>query len=356
MKHFLSFVFIVALIAAFIYFSHVFTFENLKFLINGEKNFASISQEAFFKIKEISENKKTDKENAQKQNLINPSPSPLTLPSETKSSKSSQVSKINQKSEINQKNVSFPLPLKKNTPSPSPPNTSVQQKTKPAEPKKEEKTTLSPYYGKIKISSIKAETRTHPSLITLVTRSKKEEKINITGWKIKTRKGEITIPQAIEKYSPLVSPKDIYVQRGEKIYLIGASNPLGNNVNFKLNKCMGYLKNYHKFYPSFSSLCPKPSLKEISHLTPFCQEYILRLPRCKIPNYSNNFQIANNYQCTSFLKDNFSYSNCFKKYQKDEDFLKKYWYLYIKSNLVNKLHDTVSLYDQNGLLVDRYIY
>lgn len=208
----------------------------------------------------------------------------------------------------------------------------------------------------VKISGLQATSYYSPSMITLSVQPKYGEKINMTGWKIKARKGEIIIPKGIEKYQSYRDSKDIILKDYAIIYIINDLNPLGKGKNFCLNKCFGYIKNYHKFYPSFYTYCPKPKLQDITELNPYCQEFILRLSNCEIPDYSNNMKISLDSQCTSYLRDNFNYSACFKKYSNDEDFLKNYWYIYVGTDIVHELHDTVYLYDQTGLLVDKHTY
>ena len=216
--------------------------------------------------------------------------------------------------------------------------------------------TISPYFGKVRISGIRNKDPYSPSLVTLSYSLNRDDKINITGWRIKGRPGEVIIPKAIKKYQSYIEPDNIIIESYGTIYLIGASNPLGMNKNFQLNKCLGYLTNYHSFYPSFYTWCPKPGLEEISHFNPECQEFILRISSCEIPNYSNNFKIATDSECVSYLNAHFNYSGCFREYNKDEDFLKDIWYLYINSDIANPLHDTIYLSDQNGLLVDKYVF
>lgn len=222
------------------------------------------------------------------------------------------------------------------------------------------KINVSPYFGKIKISRVKPQISSRPSLITLRTYLEKEEKINITGWRTRGRKGNFIIRQGIEKYSPLYGysiAKDILIRRGDTIYLINDSSPLGGNKNFRLNKCFGYLLNSFDFYPSFSKNCPLPNkLEEISHLNEYCQEFILHIRRCEIPDYFNDRRIRSDLECRTHIDENFNYWSCFKNYSRDEDFLKNYWYIYSGHNIVSELHDTLYLRDQNGLLVDKYIY
>jgi len=213
----------------------------------------------------------------------------------------------------------------------------------------------SPYYKKIRISGFQKKTSYHPSLIRLRSYAFEDEEINITGWKIKTRHGEFKIPKGVEKYQSYMTEKDIIVDKHVYIYLIGENSPLKYQA-FKTNKCFGYLKEYNEFYPSIYASCPKPKLEDISYLTPFCQEYILNLWGCKTPNYSSNLKIATDSACVKYINNNFNYSGCFKNYSQDEDFLKNYWYIYIKSDSIEPLHDTIYLYDRNNLLVDKYAY
>ncbi|HDZ54679.1 MAG TPA: hypothetical protein ENI19_02595 [Candidatus Nealsonbacteria bacterium] len=223
------------------------------------------------------------------------------------------------------------------------------------------KINTSPYFGKVKISGTRAKTSSRPSLITLSSRLKKEEKINITGWRIKGRQGKIVIPQGREKLLPgpygFIPKGNIFIKKSDTIYLLSSSNPLGGTKNgFRLNKCFGYFLNYQSFYPSFSKRCPRPTLEEIPHLGPYCQDFVLRVSRCSVPDYSDNPEVADSSQCTSYIQDRFNYNGCFKYHSRDEDFLKNSWYIYIGSDIINKLHDTLYLLDQNGLIVDKRLY
>jgi hypothetical protein len=222
------------------------------------------------------------------------------------------------------------------------------------------KINTSPYFEKIKISSVRSQTSSRSSLITLSTYLKSEEEINITGWKIKGKTGSFTIPGGIEKYNPYYNPvpgEDIFVKRSDRIYLSGASNPLGRGRNFRPNKCLGYFTNYRDFPISLPKNCPKPEREEISHLDPCCQEFILRLGRCEIPDYSSNSRISTDSECVDYLNDNFNYGGCYRNYSRDEDFVGENWHIYMNRNIVvSDACDTLYLRDQNGLLVDKYSY
>ena len=218
------------------------------------------------------------------------------------------------------------------------------------------KINISPYFGKLRISGAKEKTSSHPSQIILSSNIDEKERINITNWSIKGYKGEITIPQGIEKYQPYGIVNDVFIDKNDKVYLLSGNSPFGANKNFRLNKCFGYYSNYQSFYPSFSKSCPKATYENLSDLNQYCQEFILDLSTCEIPNYSNNYNVSSNYNCTSYIQDNFNYTGCLKHHSQDKDFLKNYWYVYLSSNIVSDYRDTLYMYDKNNLFVNKYKY
>lgn len=226
-------------------------------------------------------------------------------------------------------------------------------------PKQKENTKPNPRkevnYIKLRISGISKSSYYNPSLITL-SYSSGEEKTNITGWKIKTRKGEFIIPQGIETYNYYISEKDIFANKYDTIYLIGAQSPLGRK-SFKINKCFGYLSNLYEFYPYIWNSCPSPlKITDISLQSPVCQDFLRYFYGCEAPDYSNKLEIATDSACVEYINRHFSYSGCFNDFSSDQDFLQNYWYVYTNSNLVDPLHDTIYLYDRSGNLVSEYSY
>ncbi|KPJ56435.1 hypothetical protein AMJ49_04825 [Parcubacteria bacterium DG_74_2] len=222
------------------------------------------------------------------------------------------------------------------------------------------KINVSPYFEKVRISKVTIPSSSRPSLTTLITNLKEEEKINITGWQIKGRNGSAVIPQGIKKWLPgyNYADKDIFIKQGDKIYLSGSSNPLGKNRNFLNNKCFGYIAKSKNFITPVSGSCPKPEKEEISHLHICCQEFInRRVNRCFVPDYSKNFKIYNDSECVDFLNETFNYEGCFRKYSRDEDFLRNDWHIYLSTEIAADSYcDTIYLTDQNGLVVDKYSY
>ncbi len=230
--------------------------------------------------------------------------------------------------------------------------------TDPTPAKRTFKVNLSPYFRKVKISDIRVPYSSYPSVITLRTSLNKEEEIDITDWKIEGKRGEATIPQGIEKYFPGLSPRDnIIIKNNDTIYLSSGQGPLGKKRSFRPNKCLGYLTESGDSSLSLPRSCPKPSKEDISHLNPCCQEFILRISGCEVPDYSRDFRIYQDSECVSYLEKNFNYSSCFRNYVGDENFLWNSWYIFLNFDVAtDDFCDTVYLRDQNGLFVDKYSY
>ncbi|MDP4007130.1 MAG: hypothetical protein Q8P55_00845 [bacterium] len=221
---------------------------------------------------------------------------------------------------------------------------------------------VSPSFGKVTVGSFQRTTSSSPFLISLQTKLSSQEQANISGWTIKGSGGEYHIGKGIRLLYPNAQNfnEDIMLQRGDRVLLSGAASPFGSGGNFKPNVCLGYLKQYYSFPLSISSSCPdKPSVEEISFLGPFCQDFILKeisFGSCQIPDYSQNLRVASDPTCASYLRDNFTYEACFQKHAQEENFTKNEWHIYAAKDFARPLHDVITLEDQDGLLVDKYIY
>ena len=221
---------------------------------------------------------------------------------------------------------------------------------------------LSPYFGKINISASYAYSHFNPSEIKLSSNLSNDEKVNISGWQIKTNHGEIIIPQAINVYEPsgLFPQQDVVLSGNNYVNIYLSVNPI--NKNFRINKCIGYLQNDYVFSPSLPQNCPTPSRSEISYLSGQCQSYILSLWGCKVPDKDSDSFYASvggsseeEVNCRAFL-DTIDQNGCFRKHRFDSDFLSNGWRLWVRQHILDSQHDRVLLFDKNGLLVDEYTY
>ena len=225
---------------------------------------------------------------------------------------------------------------------------------------------VSPFFGKVKISTTRAASNSSNSLIKLTTSLGQEQKVTITGWKIQGKGGSFTIPIGIGRIPSalnIVPSTNIIIKRSDTILLTGDQSPFGTgkNFNFRPNACMGYLKAYYTFSLSVPSSCSsaKPQIEEITFLSESCQEFILRkinFSSCMLPDYSQNIAVSVDSTCVTYLADNFSYNACYQEHSKDSNFFRKEWHIYMNTNFIRSLHDVVVLTDKNGLLVDKKVY
>jgi len=215
---------------------------------------------------------------------------------------------------------------------------------------------LSPFYKKIKINYI------NPGFYGMGTISLSadydlEYSINITGWKIKSNKGELIIPQGVNDYPPsgFTENSDILLEKNGRVSIYNWTSANGRNL--RINKCIGYLNNTYKFTPSLP--CSYTNLYSRDEITTFsgrCQNYILSLGSCRIPTPQDLNTFSNEPACRSFL-DRFSYSGCYLRLQNSSNFLSNEWIIWIPGFWdFDRNHDRVLLLDKNNLLVDIYVY
>lgn len=214
---------------------------------------------------------------------------------------------------------------------------------------------LSPYFKKIRISSLSHSSwGSYPAYITLSASLQKEESINITGWRIKGNLESILISQAVEVYDPSGFGQlvDIFLKNYQSVTFYSSFSPISRN--FRLNKCTGYLEEIYDFNPSLPRNCPYVNRSEISNFSGACQSYILSLGTCKLPQ-ANLPATLYDENCRAFL-NNLNYRGCFDRYRLDPDFLSSEWRIWVGRNIFDPNHDQVLLLDKNNLLVDIYTY
>ena len=218
---------------------------------------------------------------------------------------------------------------------------------------------LSSYFKKVSISSAYASSYSgSPSEIRLYSNLSGSEKIDITGWRIKTNHGEIIIPRAVNIYEPsgFAPEQDIVLSANNYVSIYSNTSPISRNL--RLNKCTGYLEDIYDFNPQLPQDCPSVSRSEASYLSGQCQTYIFSLWGCKLPEVSfyNSLPGTNEGNaCRAFL-DTINPSTCFQKHRSDIDFLSNEWRVWANQSILDLQHDQVQLFDSKGFLVDEYKY
>ncbi|MEK7464337.1 MAG: hypothetical protein AAB617_01010 [Patescibacteria group bacterium] len=218
---------------------------------------------------------------------------------------------------------------------------------------------LSQDYGKVTIgSTYPAYSDTSISQVTLNgAYSLSNKKINISGWKIKTNKSEVTIGRGVNNYNPFEFPSegDITIGSGDYVGIYGVSSPVGKNI--RLNRCTGYLNKIYDFKPPLQQNCPYVNRNDIVSFSGRCQSFILSLSSCQAPTPNESNLYANeDVACRSFI-NKINFNGCYSKYSNNSDFLSPEWRVWIGNKIPLDLeHDRVLLLDRFGLLVDERIY
>ncbi len=220
---------------------------------------------------------------------------------------------------------------------------------------------LSPFYKKVRVSNVRAVSyySGDPGKFSLIADYSLEGSVNVTGWKLRVNKGgEVVVPQAVEDIN-LTQPSqvgDIILDKGQTLRAYGTQSPFSKNV--RLNKCMGYLNEIYHPTPSFPSSCPTKNRSDYINFSGRCQTFIRSLSSCETPTPQelNQYSLPNDLGCRSYL-DTLNYNGCYQKYRYTANFFSKEWRVWLNQAMpFDQEHDRVLLLDQNGLIVNEYIY
>ncbi len=220
---------------------------------------------------------------------------------------------------------------------------------------------LSVFYRQVRIHSLSRNYSSNDKTIKQITiRSDYSLKngINVSGWRVKGNKGDFLIPQAVNNFDPAFFGRsgDIIIGANNYIYIYGVSSPMG--LNFRLNKCTGYLNNFYKFDPPLPNNCPNVDRKEIASFSGNCQNLITSLGACRIPADKdlNSPAVLNDSACRAYL-DRLNYRGCYERNYAVSNFLSNEWRVWLGKNIpFDSEHDRLWLFDREGLLVDEYTY
>jgi len=211
-------------------------------------------------------------------------------------------------------------------------------------------TKISPYFRKIKMTSLRAGSPSSMGHVILGTFISGDEKINVTGWQIRAKYGGIYVPRAVVVYPAVGIPKesDIILEKGQRLVLYTTISPIG--VNLRMNRCIGYLNNTIRFSPSLPRQCPKPDVGILRNFSSQCENYARSIGTCQVP--LTNPPIPNyDYQCREYLSQ-FNYKDCVSKLWGGSSFLLSEYRAWVGTIFLDRSHDRVQLLDSQGLVVD----
>lgn len=217
---------------------------------------------------------------------------------------------------------------------------------------------VSSNYGAVEIDDISYdEDDFENDYLVLVNES--DNAVNMGGWTIETSNETADIPQAIHKLRYPFSastPADIVLAPDDEVIISVGISPQG--IDFRTNKCAGYLDQSEQFYPSLNEDCPVFDASEYSHLKTACRSFIDDLDECEIPDYSSNYEVGVDNTCVAFLNEQFNYAYCYNDHYLEVDFFGDEWRVFLGKSIdiLNNVSDKVILRDGNGLVVWEYEY
>lgn len=217
---------------------------------------------------------------------------------------------------------------------------------------------LSPYYGMATIASANGRTADPAAEQVTVQGKAVPGTLIITGWTIGSKefRTRYPIPNAVDipNHPFLQQTKDIVIDSKSKVVVYSGKSASG--LNFQMNQCIGYLKNYYTFTPALPATCPKIPAYAIDHLNAYCQKTITAAASaCKEPSTNDVLLDAD---CRDYISQHIGYSKCVEDNYRYQGFFQNEWRVYLgrTSGLWRDEGDTIELRDKEGLLVSKYTY
>lgn len=260
----------------------------------------------------------------------------------------------------------------------------------------------SPYQGRIHLSQGNASGATSANDEYIEIRADYGNKVpvNISGWTLKNggdsrtydSYGQIVKGQSNHSRLPFravniwtsVGNKQVVpikLAANERAYIVSGSpmsygSPYNVQDSFRVNKCMGYIENLdnYRFTPNLSTNCPSPANDPtLPDLPEQCYNQLRSMGSCRTIDFtikdawcrlhvndSARYDPLCNMPtyCKNIIQTHYTYESCVRDHQDDKDFYQPEWRLYLGSvwELWARRNETISLYDENGKLVDQVKY
>lgn len=216
---------------------------------------------------------------------------------------------------------------------------------------------LSPHYHVARISWVNGGAQ-DPEQERLWLTNASREPITLSGWTLEGIRGtRYTIPKAVNL--PLAYSQDsetpLAIPPGGGVLVASGRGQL--QMNFRLNRCMGYLQREYRFDPGVSGDCPRPRIEDLVGFSEACINFLRGQWGCPTPNLQD-IRIAQDSACVAYAAEHYSYGGCLRDFGNDPSVYLNEWrvYLRLSSEAWQNSYDTIILRDPQGFLVDRTSY
>ncbi len=214
---------------------------------------------------------------------------------------------------------------------------------------------FSPYFGKIQASASLRNSNVDQQIVVMQGTS--VDPVSISGWTFGSKKynTQYTVPSVAldvpnhPYFSSMQS--NIKLTNKTKLVVHMGRSPLG--VDFRLNRCIGYLNSY---YPNtVPNYCPSINQDEVKNLSAYCKTVISRTGQCREPQLSD---AKIDSECHDYLYSHYTYSQCVVNNNSYYDFYMDEWWTYLNltSQVWSTEADSLLIKDQNGLLIAEVQY
>ena len=237
-----------------------------------------------------------------------------------------------------------------------------------AEPQAAPRPGESPLKGKVRIADVhRSGISPHEEYVTIryggglfgFSQSSGEPPVDVTGWRVASRRTIGTIPRAYNIPEIDSVEQDVMLPPGGELIVVTGTPSYQSN--FRENNCVGYLNEFHSFTPSLSNSCAdaNPDRGRLLNrgFNGACIETIEDVATCRMPKGPFQAGVIGR-ECIDYLNQNLSYAGCVKNFRDRGNFLGNAWRVSLKlsAKMFDPLHDRAVLRDQNGLLVDEFEY
>ncbi|MBI2055147.1 MAG: hypothetical protein HYT39_03570 [Candidatus Sungbacteria bacterium] len=218
---------------------------------------------------------------------------------------------------------------------------------------------ISGFRGSVKISSVSgaAYGGIRDQYVRIYNTGNKKGPIYIHNWSLANTQGKRYL-LGEGALIPLVSDKSVVkFEPNQEAFIHTGSSPV--NVGFRENACTGYLNENNDFSPRLSESCPRIDIAKLVSLKDVCLRFLeSKFSTCRIPVISGEATIGIGDECTQFIANHMHYRGCVDDFRNASDFYRNTWHLYLNrtEKLWRELHDIITLYDENSLIVDTYQY